>query len=211
MDGAASHLRSSASSRETLRSTTAAGLRRVQGGGWPTRSDRPTGSERSVRATVVVVLIRPSDAESAGDSFQDSRLTAMSCERTRIAAVLVSWASSSGCVGTIRPLCSRTRVRVPVRCGRVSLWVLRQRQTHAVRNHVCGSRRRLRVPGDSPQDSDAAICRHACDIGVHGYYTGEHFADSVGWPLALIGFGIFMIALSAATFRIDRDYVRRAS
>jgi hypothetical protein len=43
-----------------------------------------------------------------------------------------------------------------------------------------------------------------------GYYTGEHFADSVGWPLALIGFGMFMIALSALAFRIDRDYVRRA-
>jgi hypothetical protein len=43
-----------------------------------------------------------------------------------------------------------------------------------------------------------------------GYFTGEHFADSVGWPLALIGFGMFMIALSALAFRIDRDYVRRA-
>jgi hypothetical protein len=43
-----------------------------------------------------------------------------------------------------------------------------------------------------------------------GYYTGEHLADSVGWPLALIGFGIFMITMSATAFRIDRDYVRRA-
>jgi hypothetical protein len=48
-------------------------------------------------------------------------------------------------------------------------------------------------------------------LAYTGYYTGEHFADSVGWPLALIGFGIFMIALSAVAFRIDRDYVRRAS
>lgn len=47
-------------------------------------------------------------------------------------------------------------------------------------------------------------------LSYTGYYTGEHFADSVGWPLALIGFGIFMIAMSAAAFRIDRDYVRRA-
>jgi predicted membrane protein DUF2157 len=47
-------------------------------------------------------------------------------------------------------------------------------------------------------------------LAYTGYFTGEHFADSVGWPLALIGFGIFMIALSAAAFRIDRDYVRRA-
>jgi len=47
-------------------------------------------------------------------------------------------------------------------------------------------------------------------LAYTGYYTSEHFADSVGWPLALIGFGIFMIALSAMAFRIDRDYVRRA-
>jgi hypothetical protein len=47
-------------------------------------------------------------------------------------------------------------------------------------------------------------------LSYTGYYTGEHFADSVGWPLALIGFGIFMIAMSAAAFRIDRDYLRRA-
>jgi len=43
-----------------------------------------------------------------------------------------------------------------------------------------------------------------------GYFTGEHFADSIGWPLALVAFGIFMIGLSALAFRIDRDYVRRA-
>lgn len=46
-------------------------------------------------------------------------------------------------------------------------------------------------------------------LAYTGYYTGEHFADSVGWPLALIAFGIFMIGLSALAFRIDRDYVRR--
>ena len=45
-------------------------------------------------------------------------------------------------------------------------------------------------------------------LAYTGWFTGEHFADSVGWPLALIGFGIFMIGLSALAFRIDRDYVR---
>jgi hypothetical protein len=45
-------------------------------------------------------------------------------------------------------------------------------------------------------------------LGYTGYYTGQHFADSVGWPLALIGFGIVMIGLSALAFRIDRKYVR---
>jgi hypothetical protein len=45
-------------------------------------------------------------------------------------------------------------------------------------------------------------------LGYTGYFTGEHFADSVGWPIALIVFGMAMIALSALAFRIDRDYVR---
>lgn len=45
-------------------------------------------------------------------------------------------------------------------------------------------------------------------LAYTGWFTSEHFADSIGWPLALIAFGIFMIALSAAAYRIDRDYVR---
>lgn len=45
-------------------------------------------------------------------------------------------------------------------------------------------------------------------LAYTGWFTSEHFADSIGWPLALIAFGIFMIAVSAAAYRIDRDYVR---
>jgi hypothetical protein len=45
-------------------------------------------------------------------------------------------------------------------------------------------------------------------LAYTGWFTGQHFADSVGWPVALIGFGLFMIGLSALAFRIDRDYVR---
>ena len=41
-----------------------------------------------------------------------------------------------------------------------------------------------------------------------GWFTSEHFADSIGWPLALVAFGLFMIALSAVAVRIDRTYVR---
>jgi hypothetical protein len=49
-------------------------------------------------------------------------------------------------------------------------------------------------------------------LAYTGWFTGQHFADSVGWPIALIAFGIFMIALSALAVRIDRLYVRgRAS
>jgi hypothetical protein len=45
-------------------------------------------------------------------------------------------------------------------------------------------------------------------LSYTAYFTRQHFADSIGWPLALIGFGLFMIALSALAVRIDRDYVR---
>ena len=47
-------------------------------------------------------------------------------------------------------------------------------------------------------------------LAYTGWFTGEHFAESIGWPLALIAFGIFMIGLSAVAYRIDRDYVRGA-
>ena len=46
-------------------------------------------------------------------------------------------------------------------------------------------------------------------LAYTAWYTGQHFADSIGWPLALIAFGIFMIGLSALAVRIDREYVRR--
>lgn len=41
-----------------------------------------------------------------------------------------------------------------------------------------------------------------------GYFTGQHFADSTGWPLALIAFGLALIAISALALRIDRRYLR---
>jgi hypothetical protein len=48
-------------------------------------------------------------------------------------------------------------------------------------------------------------------LAYTGWFTRQHFADSIGWPLALIAFGLFMIGLSALAFRIDRDYVRSGS
>jgi hypothetical protein len=45
-------------------------------------------------------------------------------------------------------------------------------------------------------------------LGYTGWFTGEHFADSLGWPLALVLFGLLMISLSALAFRIDRRYIR---
>jgi hypothetical protein len=46
-------------------------------------------------------------------------------------------------------------------------------------------------------------------LAYTGYFTAEHFADSMGWPLALVAFGLFMIGLSALAVRIDRQYVRQ--
>lgn len=46
-------------------------------------------------------------------------------------------------------------------------------------------------------------------LAYTGWFTAEHFADSVGWPVALVAFGLVMIALSALAVRIDRKYVRR--
>ena len=46
-------------------------------------------------------------------------------------------------------------------------------------------------------------------LAYTGWFTSEHFADSIGWPLALIVFGIVMIGLSALAVRIDRQYVRQ--
>ncbi len=43
-----------------------------------------------------------------------------------------------------------------------------------------------------------------------GYFTSEHFADSIGWPLALILLGIVMMALGTAAVRINRRYIKNA-
>jgi hypothetical protein len=46
-------------------------------------------------------------------------------------------------------------------------------------------------------------------LAYTAWFTGERFVDSVGWPLALMAFGLFMIGLSALAVRIDREYVRQ--
>lgn len=48
----------------------------------------------------------------------------------------------------------------------------------------------------------------AAVLAYTAWFTGEYFADSIGWPIALVVFGLTMIALSALAFRIDRKYLR---
>lgn len=50
--------------------------------------------------------------------------------------------------------------------------------------------------------------RSARGDGYAAWFTGEHFVDSIGWPLALVAFGLVLIGLNVQAFRIDRDYVR---
>lgn len=44
-------------------------------------------------------------------------------------------------------------------------------------------------------------------IGYLGWFTGEYFADSLGWPLALMIIGIVFIVLSIVAVRINRQYI----
>ncbi len=45
-------------------------------------------------------------------------------------------------------------------------------------------------------------------LATVGEFTGKHFADSIGWPLALILLGILMMGLGALAVRIHRRYIR---
>lgn len=48
-------------------------------------------------------------------------------------------------------------------------------------------------------------------LAYTAWFTGEHFVDSIGWPMALMSFGMVMIGLSVLAFRIDREYIRHKS
>lgn len=41
-----------------------------------------------------------------------------------------------------------------------------------------------------------------------GYFTGQHFADSIGWPIALMLIGFAMMALGTAAVRIHRRFIK---
>ena len=40
-----------------------------------------------------------------------------------------------------------------------------------------------------------------------GYFSARHFVQSIGWPIALVLFGLLLIGLSATAFRINRNYI----
>ena len=43
-----------------------------------------------------------------------------------------------------------------------------------------------------------------------GYFTAEHFQDSLGWPLVLIMLGVVFIVLSAVAVRINKRYISKS-
>jgi hypothetical protein len=47
----------------------------------------------------------------------------------------------------------------------------------------------------------------AAILAYIGYFTAEHFRDSLGWPLVLILLGLIFIALSAVAMRINKRYI----
>ena len=40
-----------------------------------------------------------------------------------------------------------------------------------------------------------------------GYFSAKHFVQSIGWPIALVLFGLLLIGLSATAFRINKNYI----
>jgi uncharacterized membrane protein YjjB (DUF3815 family) len=42
-----------------------------------------------------------------------------------------------------------------------------------------------------------------------GYYTAEHFANTVGWPIALVIIGIALIGLSSLAVRLNNKYIKQ--
>lgn len=41
-----------------------------------------------------------------------------------------------------------------------------------------------------------------------GYYTAEHFANVLGWPIALVMIGVALIAISAFAVKLNRKYMQ---
>jgi hypothetical protein len=41
-----------------------------------------------------------------------------------------------------------------------------------------------------------------------GYYTAKHFANTLGWPIALVVIGVALIALSSLAVRLNNKYIK---
>ena len=48
-------------------------------------------------------------------------------------------------------------------------------------------------------------------LGYIGYFTAKHFANTVGWPVALVIIGIALIAMSSLAIRLNNKYIKSNS
>ena len=46
-------------------------------------------------------------------------------------------------------------------------------------------------------------------LAYTAWFTGQYFVDSIGWPLALMAFGLVLMGLSTLALRLDRAYLRK--
>jgi hypothetical protein len=51
------------------------------------------------------------------------------------------------------------------------------------------------------------FCSTLAMMGYLGYFTGQYFVDSIGWPIALVVMGLILIGLSNLALRINRKYI----
>ena len=47
-------------------------------------------------------------------------------------------------------------------------------------------------------------------LGYIGYFTAQHFVDSLGWPISLVLMGVAFMGVSALAMRVKRQYVTPA-
>ena len=58
-------------------------------------------------------------------------------------------------------------------------------------------------------NSKTLLFTSACSlISFLGYYTAEYFVDSLGWPIMLIIIGLTFFAVSSATLKINKKYLK---
>lgn len=48
-------------------------------------------------------------------------------------------------------------------------------------------------------------------LGYIGYYTAEHFANAVGWPISLVIIGLALFGLGSLAVRLNNKYIKQAN